>query len=109
MGRRRPRVSQPSTVTPIERAVPAMIFIAASTSLALRSSSLVLGDLADLVLGELADLGLVRLAGALGEAGGLLDQLGGRRRLGDEGERAVLVDRDLDGDDVAALVFGGAL
>jgi hypothetical protein len=68
-----------------------------------------LGDLADLVPGQLADLDLVRLAGALLDAGGLLDQLGGRRRLGDEGERAVLVDRDLDRDDVAALASVAAL
>src|SRR5215213_8704171 len=62
-----------------------------------------LRDLADLVLRELGDLGLVRLAGALGHAGGLLDQLGGRRRLGDERERAVLEHGDLDRDHVAAL------
>src|SRR6478735_10083634 len=64
---------------------------------------LLAGDLEDLLAGELGDLGLVRLTGALGDARSLLDQLGGRRRLGDEGERAVLVDRDLDRDDVAAL------
>src|SRR5699024_5495612 len=38
--------------------------------------------------------------------GGLLDQLSGRRGLGDEGERAILVHRDLDRDDVPALVGG---
>ena len=43
---------------PIERAVPSMIFIAASMSLALRSGILVCGDLAHLVLGQLADLSL---------------------------------------------------
>src|SRR6476660_1686509 len=64
---------------------------------------LLAGDLEDLLAGELGDLGLVRLTGALGDARSLLDELGGRRRLGDEGERAVLVDRDLDRDDVAAL------
>src|SRR3954468_1707864 len=64
---------------------------------------LLTGDLEDLVPREPGDLGLVRLAGTLGDAGSLLDQLGGRRGLRHEGERAVLVDRDLDRDDVAAL------
>src|SRR5450756_1405302 len=45
----------------------------------------------------------VRGRRALGHAGRLLDQLRRRRRLGDEGEGAVLVDRDLHRDDVAAL------
>src|SRR3954454_15742783 len=63
-------------------------------------------DLAHLVLGQLADLVLVRDRGALGQAGGLLDQLGSRRRLRDEGERPVLVDGDLHGDDVAAHGLG---
>src|SRR5215472_9603088 len=64
-----------------------------------------LRDVADLRLGDRADLGLVRLGAALVHARGLLDQLGGRRRLGDEGERPVLVDRDLDRDDVASLAL----
>src|SRR5699024_3211730 len=67
-----------------------------------------LRDLADLCLGDLADLVGVRDGGALLEAGGLLDELGGRRGLRDDGERAVLVDRDLDRDDVATLI-GGAI
>src|SRR5665647_797545 len=62
-----------------------------------------LGDLANLVGREMGDLCLVRLARALGHAGSLLDQLGGRRRLRDEGERPVLIDRDLHGDYVATL------
>src|SRR5690349_16735506 len=62
-----------------------------------------LGDLADLRGRQPADLRLVRLAGALGHAGGLLDELSGRRGLGDEGEGPVLVDRDLHRDHVAAL------
>src|SRR3954453_1111864 len=60
------------------------------------------GDLADLVLGQPTDLLLVGNAGALLEAGGLLDELGRGRRLGDERERPVFVDRDLDRDHVAA-------
>ena len=46
-----------------------------------------LGDGPDLGAGQAGDLGLVRLAGALLDAGGGQDQPGGRRRLGDEGER----------------------
>src|SRR4029079_11487792 len=49
-------------------------------------------DLADLVLGEAADLLLVRDAGALLQAGGLLDQLGGGRGLPEESEAADRVD-----------------
>src|SRR3954453_20829472 len=70
---------------------------------------LALGDLADLVAGEPADLVLLRDARALGDAGGLLDELGGRRGLGDEREAAVLVDRDLHGDHLAALRLGGSV
>src|SRR5690242_20537781 len=50
------------------------------------------GDLAHLVLGQLADLLLVRDARTLAEAGSLLDQLGGRRGLGDEREGPVFED-----------------
>jgi hypothetical protein len=49
----------------------------------------------------------VRGRRALVDAGGLEDHARGRRRLGDEGERAVLEHRDLDRDDVAALGLGG--
>src|SRR6202046_41033 len=66
-----------------------------------------LGDVADLLGGDRAHLGLVRLAAALLHARRLLDQLRRRRRLRDEGERPVLVDGDLHGDDVAALRLGG--
>src|SRR5919199_1366352 len=60
-------------------------------------------DLLGLVAGDGGDLGLVRLARALLHTGGLEQHARGRRGLGDEGERPVLVDRDLDRDDVAAL------
>jgi hypothetical protein len=48
----------------------------------------------------------VRLAGALVEADGLLDEHRGGRRLGHERERAVLVDRDHDRDDRAGVLLG---
>src|SRR5205823_7565709 len=48
----------------------------------------------------------VRLGRALLEPERLLDQNGRGRRLGDEGERAVLEDRDLDGRDAAVLLRG---
>ncbi len=97
---------QPVTSTPIERAVPSMIFDAWSTSCALRSGSLVSAICAHLRAADLADLVAVGLARALVEADGLLDQHRRGRGLGDEGERAVLVDRDLDRDDRAAGVLG---
>src|SRR5204863_1399534 len=53
-----------------------------------------------------ADLRPVRLRRALVEPQRLLDQDGRRRRLRDEAEAAVLVDRDLDGDDAAVLLRG---
>src|SRR5215210_3890538 len=67
---------------------------------------LALGDLADLVLGDGAHLGAVRLARPLLEADRLLDQDGGRRSLGHEGERAVLVDGDHHRDDRARVALG---
>ena len=80
------------------RAVPAMIRQAWSRSRAFRSCELGLGDLADLVRRDAADLGLVRLGRARGDPGRLLQQDGRRGALGDELERAVGVDRDLDRD-----------
>ena len=44
------RTATPSTVTPMLRAVPAMIFIAASMSLAVRSGIFCFGDGAQLLL-----------------------------------------------------------
>ena len=81
-----------------------MTFVAWSTSRAFRSTHLRLGDLAQLGAREPADLGAVRLGRALLEPQRLLDQDGGRRRLRDEREAAVLVDRDLDRGDAAVLL-----
>src|SRR3954451_25369828 len=67
---------------------------------------LALGDLAHLGHRDPRDLLAVRLPGALLDAGGLLDEHRGRRRLRDERERAVPVDRDHDGDRGAGLILG---
>src|SRR5439155_10018523 len=64
-----------------------------------------LRDLPDLGRCDPPDLLAVRLAGALLDPGSLLDQHRGGRRLRDEGERPVLVDRDLDRDDAPVLVL----
>src|SRR5665647_1118396 len=61
-----------------------------------------LGDGADLLAGHRADLLAVGLAGTLVDAEGLAQQHGGRRRLGDEGEGAILVHGELDRHDGAA-------
>ena len=67
-------------------------------------------DLAHLSLGQRANLGGVGNSGTLSNASSLLDQLGSRRGLGDEGEGAILVDGNLNGmmlprcDSVAALL-----
>jgi hypothetical protein len=74
------------TVTPIERAAPATMAIALSTAVAVEVRHLDLGDLAHLRLGHRADLGLVGHARPLRDAQLLLEQLGGGRRLEDEGE-----------------------
>src|SRR3954468_21092029 len=63
------------------------------------------GDFADLVRRGGADLVNVRLTRALRNFDRFLDQDGGGRRLRDEGEGAVLVDRDFDRDDRAALAL----
>ena len=74
------------------RAVPAIIRTACSTSRALRSSIFILAISSSWALRDLADLVLVRHARALGQAGRLLQQHRRRRALGDEVERAVVVD-----------------
>ena len=94
---------QSATSTPIERAVPAMIFAAWSRSLALRSSSFVCAISRSCAWVIVRDLVAVGLGGALVEPERLLDQHGGRRALRDEREGAVLEDRDLDGHDGALL------
>src|SRR5262245_29547257 len=62
-----------------------------------------LRDLLDLLAGHLADLRLAGLARSLLDAGRALEEHGGGRRLGDEGEGAVGVDGDDDRDDEAGL------
>jgi hypothetical protein len=59
---------------------------------------LLLGDRAYLLGGDRAHLRAVRLARALLDPDRLADQHRGRRRLGDERERAILEDGDLDRD-----------
>ena len=88
------------------RAVPAMIFMAASTSLAFRSFIFSSAISRTLALGHRGDLVAVGLAGALFDAGGLAQKHRGRRRLGDEGEGAVFIDRDLHRDDRVAFLLG---
>src|SRR5919202_1147291 len=65
--------------------------------------------LLDLRAAHGADLLSVRLAAAPLDVRGLLEQECRRGRLGDEGERAVLVDRDLHGDHLAHLVARGVV
>src|SRR5438093_97857 len=55
---------------------------------------------------DLADLVPVRLAGALLQSRGRLQQLCGRRLLGDEAERPVLIDRQFHRDDLPHLRLG---
>ena len=91
------------TVMPIERAVPATWRLAASRSLALRSGILVLAisvSWASVIVPTVSRPGGGR---ALLEPGRLAQQHRRGRRLQDEGERPVLVDRDLDRDDRAPL------
>ena len=104
---RRSTTLSSSTVMPIERAVPAMIFAAWSMSFALRSGILVCAISRTWSVVTLATLVLCGSPQPLSTPAAFEQQPGGRRGLGDEGERAVLVDRDLDRDDLAALRLGG--
>ena len=68
-----------------------------------------LRDFGDLLFGELANLGFVGLLGTGRNIEGLLDQNGGRRLLGDEGEALVLVDSDHHRENVAGLLLRGGV
>ena len=98
--------TSPSTSMPIERAVPATCAIAPSRSMALRSGILVSAIWRTCASVTLPTFSVRAFCGALLDAGGLLEQERRRRRLGDERERPVLVDRDLGRDHHAALVLG---
>src|SRR5215216_601645 len=66
-------------------------------------------NLLDLSSAHRADLRPVRFAAALIQAGGLLEQERGGRRLRYERERAVFVDRYFHGDDLAHLIARGVV
>ena len=78
----------------MERAEPSIIRVAASRSIALKSFiffSAIARSCSRVI--EPADLAARQLGTGL-QAQGLLDEEGRRRRLGDEGERLVLIHRD---------------
>ena len=91
---------------PIERAVPAMIFMAASVSLAFRSGAFISAMERSWSCVILATLVLLGVPDPLGMPAAFFKKVGGGRGLGDERERAVFVDGDLDGDDGADLGGG---
>ena len=93
------------TSMPIDRAVPSMIFMAAVDVVRVQVFHLGLRDLLDVVARDRRDLLLVGLARPLGDLGGSLQQTRGRRRLGDEGEGAIGVDRDLGRNDQTLLLL----
>src|SRR3546814_11940694 len=84
MIRRPPRSTRTDTLFPYTT-----LFRSGFDIVGVQVGQLGLRDLTNLVLGQLADLLLVRNAGALLQASGLLDQLGGRRSLGRSEERRV--------------------
>ena len=94
-----PSLAYPTTSIPIDRAVPATRLDRRRQRLGVQVGQLQLGDLLDLLHRDRADLVLVRLGRALGDVGGALEQHRRRRRLGDEGVRAVGVDRHHRRDD----------
>ena len=94
---------------PIERAVPATCCLAASRSLALRSGILILAISATWASVTVPTSSRPGVCRALLEPGRLAQQHRRRRRLEDERERAVLEDRDLDGDDRARWASVAAL
>ena len=100
-------IRQSTTSMPMDRAVPAIWAIAPSRSIALRSGRLVSAIWRTCAFVTCPTFSRRGFSDALLDAGGLAQQEGGRRRLGHEGERAVLVHRDLGGDHLAALVLGG--
>src|SRR5581483_994446 len=67
---------------------------------------LLLRDLGHLLLGHLSDLVLVWCTGSLGNTGSALQQDRSRRRLGDESERPVVINRHHHRDDQAVELFG---
>ena len=67
---------------------------------------LLLGDLADVFLADGSDLVLLGNAGSCLDAACLLDEQGGRRSLADEGEAAVGINSDDNGDHETHIALG---
>ena len=84
---------QSTTSSPMDRAVPAIIFMALSRSDALRSAILISAIFLTCARVTLPDLGPVGLAAPLLDPRLLQQEVRGRRGLGDEGERAIGEDR----------------
>ena len=91
---------------PMLRAVPAMMFMACSTELALRSFIFSSAMLRSDVAADGNPDGLAGVALALLNAGGPAQQVGRRRSAGDEGEGTVLVHGEVHGNDGAGLAAG---
>ena len=104
----RSRIGLRSTTSrPIERAVPSMVRIADSMLVVLRSGSLSSAISRTCFLVTLPTLFLFGSPEPFSIFGRLLEEDRRRRRLGDEGERAVRVDRDDHRDDqVASSALG---
>ena len=93
---------------PIERAVPSTMRSAASTLVALRSFILVWAISRNCALVICPTFALLGVEEPLSTPAAFFSRSEAGRRLGDEGERAIFVDGDLDRHDAAGLV-GGAL